>query len=751
MKILRNCFILLFLISTFSFATNQIFASSHTGNQWVAGNTSIEISVDKKSGVIDHLVDRISHEDYCNQTLQNATADTDGNHGVPFTVGPRIGGLVLFDELRNRVFTDLSDPGIVTNLEASAGSAGKSLSFDKQYPGAEFIVHETFLVGPKDVRWNVRIKKTSGPDRTVRVIYDVPLPLGGEAWAPISEAPFRVKPWLPFSIDYGQSTSGAIGEGDWRTTVPLMVFYSQKDQRALAIASPLEVPAVRIRFLTNTGALADFYWNSRQYSASQRPYFQVSNEDLGLRTHRDLETGLLISTQPADWRPALGWFYSKYKAYFDPNPNFDKWDGAYAGGDHLMDPALTAQQVKDAYAKEYALGVRWEEYHSPYAHYGLMIPDKSIKSWVDISDRGGPTLTRAKIEEHCRLSRQAGIGTFLYYNTTESEYWYAQEKFPESIAKSEANRPINAWRGEEYPSKRACWMMNSDPKTGFGQSMIDEARQMVDSYPDAAGFFWDVYGRSYMFDFAHDDGITMVDNKPAYYPEFMYQRLMNQYIGPLLHDRGMTITANKPVTVASTRGVDGIMMMENAPYQVSPGWITTQSYLGLTRHVMILDSDGADAEMLYLHCLRYGAFNSLVPNTTKDRKPLPPETITYNRKLHNEYQPFVNMFAGKKWIFYPQALQLPADTYGNIFQLKNGDVMITMVSAWRALHHADGYDSNLQVLARLPNAAAVQSVEVNSIDLGEKTSVTPQRNGNQLTITVPKHGKATVILLHMKS
>ncbi len=751
MKILRKCFVSLLVFSTLPFAADQVLAASRTANQWVAGNSSIEISVDKISGVIDHLVDQVSHEDYCNQTLKNATADTDGNRGVPFTVGSRIGGLVLFDELRSREFADLSDPGTVTNLKASKDGTGESLSFDKQYPGAEFVVRETFLVGPRDVRWNVRIKKTSGPDRTVRVVYDVPLPLGGEAWAPISDAPFRVKPWLPFSIDYGQSTSGAIGEGQWRTTIPLMVFYSKRNQRALAIASPLEVPAVRIRFLNNTSATADFYWNSREYPARERPYFQVSNEDLGLRTNKDLETGLLISTQSADWRPALGWFYAKYKEYFDPSPNFAKWDGAYAGGDHLMDPSLSPQEVSKMYAEEYARGVRWEEYHSPYAHYGLMIPDPSVKSWVDISDPGGPTLTRAKIAEHCRLSRQAGIGTFLYYNSTESEYWYAQEKFPKSIAKSEAGQPIAAWRGNEYPSKRACWLMNSDPKTKFGQSMVEQAKEMVESYPEAAGFFWDVYGRSYMFDFAHDDGITMVNNKPAYYPEFMYRRLLSESIGPLLHSRGMTITANKPVTVASTRDIDGIMTMEDAPKEESPAWITTQSYLGLTRHVMILDSDGANAEMLYLHCLRYGAFNSMVPKTSRDRKPLPPETIAQAQAIEKAYQPYVNMFAGKKWIFYPQALELPANTYGNIFQLKNGDVMITMVSAWRSLRHANGYDSNVQVIARLPNAAAVQSAEVDSVDLGEKTAVTPQRDGNQLTITVPKHGKATVILLHMKS
>ena len=158
-------------------------------NEWTAANDSIQLSVDKSTGVIDHLVDRVSHEDYCNQTLADATSDTDGNRGLTFTVGKRIGGLTLYDELRNRVFRDISDPGKVTHLKQSKEGDVDTLSFDKQYPGAEFVVHETFLVGPKDVRWNVRISKTSGPDRTVRVIYDVPLPLGGEAWAPISNAP----------------------------------------------------------------------------------------------------------------------------------------------------------------------------------------------------------------------------------------------------------------------------------------------------------------------------------------------------------------------------------------------------------------------------------------------------------------------------------------------------------------------------------------------------------------------------------
>src|SRR6185369_12966881 len=97
---------------------------------------------------------------------------------------------------------------------------------------------------PDHLRWDVRIRKTAGPDRNVRVVQFAPLPLGTyDAWAPIADAPIALKPWMPFSIDYGQSTSGAVGEGRWRTCIPMMVFYSGRTNRALSFVSPFEVPA----------------------------------------------------------------------------------------------------------------------------------------------------------------------------------------------------------------------------------------------------------------------------------------------------------------------------------------------------------------------------------------------------------------------------------------------------------------------------------------------------------------------------
>jgi hypothetical protein len=733
--------------------TGQKPSSPHSqteGEHWIAHNEAMEIAINTKSGTIDRLVDTVNGEDYCHQNV--------GEPGWPtglarrFKVGPRIGGLMLIDELRNKVFSDLNDSGRVLNKHQVTKAGSASVSFDKIYPGAEFVVTETFHVLGDHIRWDVSIRKMRGADRNIRVIQFAPLPLRDyEAWAPIAEAPFAVDAYWPFAIQYGQSTMGAVGEEEWRTAIPMMVFYSEQKNRALCFTSPIEVPAVRIRFLSNTGADADFHWNSRRYPPQERPYFQVSHEYLSVRENKNLETGLLISAHPANWRPALGWVYSKYRQYFDADPSFYQWDGVYGAGHPFLKDSLTPQELQEDYATMHQSGERWEELHGHFPWYGLMIPAPDVKTWTCHSHPSpGTTLSRERIEAHCKLARKNGIGTFLYYNATESEYWYAQKEFPTSIAHSESGKPIGAWRAALYPGKRACFLMNSDPTSAFGQHMIQQAREMVSAYPDAAGFFWDVFGRSYMFDFAHDDGITMVNNKPVYYPEFMYQRLMREHIRPLLRSKGMLITANKPVTIASCEGVDGVMAYESAPEVENPAWIAASSFLGLNRHVMIISrSKEHDPEMGFLQCLRYGMFYSYSgPAIPRERYyEASAEELSVREELAKKYGPLIQLFRGKRWIFHPRALELPEYTDGNIFRLRDGKVMVTMVSTWRQLRKITGYAENLEVICRLPDAAKMQSVRASAIDLGETWDLTVTRSDDTLKLTVPRHGKATAIVL----
>jgi len=717
--------------------------SRQEGSLWIAGNDGMEIAIDRQAGVVRRLVDRVSKEDYCNQLVKNVGPLPE------FQVGARIAGLILFDELNKKEFSDLTGNGAVRNFRQSKTPEFVAVSFQKLFPGAEFVVVETFTVTGDHVRWDVRLKKTTGKDRTVRVIQFAPLPLAHyRGWAPISD-PLPMKPYTPWAVEYGQSTYGAVGEQQWRTNIPMVVFYSPQNKRAIAFTSAFEVPAVRIRFLNNTSALADFHWNSRHYPLRERPYLQVSNEYLGLRTSRDIQTSLLISAHPSDWRPALGWVYEKYRKYFDPDPNFDQWDGVFVSGGMLLKDSLTDEERRNILEARRARGARWEEQHGHFPWYGLMIPKPDVKSWVcESHPQPGITLTRKKIREHQAMNKEYGIGTFIYYNCTEAEYWYAKDQFPESIARDEDGKEIGAYQAQTFPSKRACWLMNADLSTPFGKHMAQQARDLVAAYPDIAGFFWDVYGRSYMFDFAHDDGITMVNNKPAYYPAFMYERMMRQVIGPLLHKRGMCITANKPTVITACEGLDGIMVIENTPEEETPSWIAAQSYLGLNRHVMILDGQsGTHAELFFQDCLRYGMFYSdLSTNETWGRK-YDPSLIAKNRQIEKVYAPFIQRLRGKKWVFYPEALTLPENTDGNIFRLKDGSVMITVSSAWRILRKAEGFDRNLKITCRLPDADKLVNVYAASLDLGETVKLNPERSGDTLYITVPKHGRTTVVIL----
>lgn len=709
----------------------------------------MEIGISKSRGTIERLVDKLSKEDYCEQVISASALAGDAALQKGFRIGHRIGGLTLIDELKGTEFSDLKQRSKIANLQAAASGGAASLSFQKLFPGADFVVTETFRLDRDHLRWDVRIRKAQGADRTLRVIQFAPLPLGQyKGWAPIAEAPFEVKPYAPFAIEYGQSTAGAVGESHWRTNIPLMVFYSLAKKRSVSFTVPFEIPSVRVRFLNNTGAAADFHWNSRNYPPAERPYLQVSSEYLGLREKKDLETGLLISMHQADWRPALGWVYSKYRQYFDPDPAFKPWEGSFVLGYDLMKNSYREDELRGIYAGRKERGARWEELHGHFPWYGLMIPGAGVRSWTcESHPTPDTTMTREKIAAHTRLTKQFGIGTFLYYNITEATHWYAQKEFPESVARDESGERIGAYRGDEYPGRRACWLMNADPSSAFGKHMARQAEEMVGAYPDAAGFFWDVFGRGYLFDFAHDDGITMVNNKPAYYLEFMFQRMMREHVRPLLRARGMTLTANKPVTISSCEGLDGIMAMEEASEEEDPGWIAAQSYLGLNRYVMIFERTAANAELMFLECLRYGMLPSDPATVDEPNKPLPPARLAALAELGRRYQPFMERLAGKKWIFYPEALELPKNTDGNIFRLRDGSVMITMVSTWRNLRKAEGVARNLEVICRLPDAGSMKYVSAHAIDLGSTSQVEAVRNGDTLRLRVPQHGKATVILL----
>jgi hypothetical protein len=65
------------------------------------------------------------------------------------------------------------------------------------------------------------------------------------------------------------------------------------------------------------------------------------------------------------------------------------------------------------------------------------------------------------------------------------------------MARAEDGKPLGAFRAAEYPSHRACFLMNSDPASSFGKHMIKYATALVNAYPAIAGHFSDKIAASW--------------------------------------------------------------------------------------------------------------------------------------------------------------------------------------------------------------------------------------------------------------
>ncbi|HLA38618.1 MAG TPA: hypothetical protein VJ417_01405, partial [Candidatus Glassbacteria bacterium] len=389
---------------------------SQEGDLLVLKNPALELAVSRSTGTIQRLVNLEDGVDYCHQIVDSVWPVS----GVP--VGERIGGVMIVDELNKKTYSDLGGKFEITNFKTENTAGGVVCSFEKTFAGADFVVLERIEVLEDHARWTVKLKKTTGGDRSVKIVQLLPLPTWGyTAWAPIAEAPFSPNPWEPFQVNFGIVEGGPVGNDNWRTVIPMLVFYKGNEKNALCLVNPFEIPAIRIRYRNNIGVAHDFHWNSRNYSAEERPYLQVISEYLGLRDTRQAETGLLITVQPADWRPALGWVYEKYREYFDPAPGFDKYDGAYVIDQPYAD-SLGGEGHSRLFEEYCRLGVRWEEMHGHFPQYGQMIPPLSVKKWENLSHpRPGQTKSRARIADHAARAAAAGVGTFIYYNITESE------------------------------------------------------------------------------------------------------------------------------------------------------------------------------------------------------------------------------------------------------------------------------------------------------------------------------------------
>jgi len=375
------------------------------------------------------------------------------------------------------------------------------------------------------------------------------------------------------------------GTATYRGTccLPAVTFFGS--DMGVTVAAPFEVPAPSLTFS----------W--RKTPEGVEVTATISN--LRLPAQGEARAGVLVGRHAGCWRPGLGWLVNLYPEYFDP-PNPKVWD---YDGPMIYDFVSAESRLRH----DLTQGLAWQELGWYWPHLGLYLPEGESWSRQPSADGGlgaGGAVTRTMLKEYLALSNRLGVAQCLYFQSTESWADYAEKQFPECR--------IRGANGELAPTWIKCVVMDPSPDGRFGRHIVRQARELTEAFPGMSGVFWDQ--NCYTgFDFAHDDGLSMVNGRRVSMMEFPQNRIQ-ALAGKILHDRGKVIFTNGGWTAGLARYCDGHM---------SEGTGSTRQlqYICMKKHLTLLayDSNPQQAREKLLLALETGAQPSVTLGDEKCR------------------------------------------------------------------------------------------------------------------------------------
>ena len=623
---------------------------------------------------------------------------------------PRPGGLEIVDELTGAGYRDGRDPSEVT-VERIRANGSPGWRVRKAFRGAAFTVTETWSATSSEILWAASVHlKARQRARSIQVRQFVPWPEDPYDWKVWTAA--RHYPALAAQVGNQYVTYGDVCFG---TVLPIVTVYDEAKDLGLSLAKPfgLRIPQWGFRFDT-------YHFGG----------IHVESGLLGLRPDRDARVELMFCAHAGCWRPALGWLVKKYPDYFKPgNPRTpERLEGGFMTGSAFRSP----QELRRAARR----GARMVDVHNHFPFYGNYFPDDSEwKTWrwtenpAEARARKEPPNSPQRMERSFRKMQRMGM-LALPYLQIAGDAWqpWAEREFPESIAVSPDGRRFPGW-------KNMHWLMNADPSLPFGQHIDRQIDRFFDLYGDMAdGVFWDQACYDFI-DIAHDDGITMLDNKPAYRLAFCYEKHAAKLVAELRR-RKQFLVANGPVYIELCRGIDAIMAEAHE-------WIAQVfQYLCAARPMLyfgkIKTLTPATLEALFQECLLLGASCYAAHQVAWPRE---------MDRLHDVYRPMIDRLRGRRLCFDPNPLTVPTGIEGNLFRGAEGEVIVVLVRRMTRERDAEEPVRGVDVEVRLPDAARYGRAVAQGTAYTGQRAVRVQRRGRRLRFAVGGHGAASLVRL----
>lgn len=715
---------------------------------WTLSNKVASVDIEKKTGFIRGCRWRGTDIDLFEQV----------RGGIP----GYIGGLRIYDERDRKWYSDYETPFTVSK----ATMKGKKVSLLKQFKGAPFRIEVIFEMGKDGLRWEVNAEKTKAKvaDRSLRIYFNTPLIAGWDVWAPCYFGEVTFDGMTPFEFMYTQIPYVSKQE----IVLPMTSHFNRNLDVGYSVVLPIDanVPAAKFAF---NNAEKCFNWGSMHKNPADVPVLETITYYIGLVGNRPMHTEAMLLFHEGDWRPGLGTVYRRWKPFFDPfnDAIYDREGVFICGGvqnadnvKQLVDHGVKTMEVHghfNDYCDYYQDGKdRWLKIgHKEGLRRKLMEKEgkdsrakgaarhqaekatsieEQVENYLDShSDQelaeflGVPKKelfhTRKDIKRRLQKLTDAGIDCHWYFNYTDGYRPRVEKEWPDSISRDEDGNPIpSGWY--------MCHNMNADPRWSFGKFTYDSAQKIFDEYPMLKGFFLDCF-RHYEIDFAHDDGVTVVNGKPAYSMNHSYDDIERLIKTKIMKPRNLTAFANKPMSIRSMRYCDGQLLEgDGDQYEEKFFWacIAMPMFFMWTRTTFELEE-----------CLRRAVLHGCFPRN-------PGKFTRQTAKLYQRYLPLYREFHRRVLCFEPDPMRAPEGSRGKFYTVPDGYIA-SVVNL--SIHDEDKhiYGKKNYALFRVERGHDVSKVGVMLPGDKEMQSVPFKFDGTFIAVPLDRYKNCAVIKL----
>ncbi|GMV83448.1 MAG: hypothetical protein AMXMBFR7_46320 [Planctomycetota bacterium] len=669
-----------------------ILLTSESASVWTLQNKFAEVLVERATGRLRGL------------SVKRGKKKVDLFQQLRGKIPGYIGGLRIFDELERKHYDDFhSDPRV---LDAKLDARGTRLTLIKTYANCPFQVQLELRLDGSTLEWDVTLTQDASVNRGVRVFFFVPLIAGWYCWTAANTrqdgAPQGLNdPWIfdgmsSFDFMYNQGPY----VGDREVCVPVFSTYDSATDAGFTFADCFErnVPASKFQFINGERT---FNWGfQEQPNLDELPYFEHVHYHIGLHGRKPCQTGGLIFMHGGHWRPGLGQVYGRYRDFFDP-PVKEIWErqGTFECGS-----IFTADKVEEFKS----FGGKYLEVHGHFPFYGDYYYE-GAKSWKSIGQlenerlgrpvKNNRRLSRALILEKLKVLQKAGISSHYYTNYTDGYIPWIEKKHPDSIVTYEDGKPApSGWR--------FCHCINPDPDFSYGRFAIASTKKILARLgKHLDGFFLDCF-RHFDLDFAHSDGVTMVNNKPAFSVNWALSRIQER-IGKLLQRQRKDCFANKPRTVQNMRHVDGVLLEGQGD-----GAEVKYFFTCIAKPLFFMWTGLKKPQEEYLkRSVVYGGW----PRDPVFRSKTPAELEREKRALrllYARYLPLYKLFAGRVLCFEPDPITFSDGVYGQLYTLPDGSYLAGCMTDWISTEDTLHYAEPKELRFRLPRGERLNEVFV---------------------------------------